>query len=91
MKSHIEELQEKIKNLEEKVEKFGVEKFSKNPVLINFYTGFQNYVLYSFSCCIEPTDTICLGGLKYKEIVILFVTLLELSPYLLLTNFCVFM
>lgn len=58
MKSQIEELQEKIKNLEEKVEKFGVKKFSKNPVMINFYTGFQNYDMFcTVFCVVEPTAT----------------------------------
>lgn len=58
MTSHIEKLQERIKHLEEKVEKFGIERFSKNPDLINFYTGFQNYDMFCivFSV-VEPTAT----------------------------------
>lgn len=58
MKSQIEELQEKIRNPEEKVKIFGVENFSKNPVLIIFYTGFQNYDMFcTVFCVVEPTAT----------------------------------
>lgn len=40
------------------METFGVEKFSNNPVLINFYTGFQNYDMFcTVFRVVEPTAT----------------------------------
>ncbi|XP_069137812.1 uncharacterized protein [Argopecten irradians] len=56
MKIHIERLQQKVTELTSKVEKFGIQKFSANPDLINFYTGFTSYEIFcTVYNVIEPT------------------------------------
>ncbi|XP_062619905.1 uncharacterized protein LOC134281457 [Saccostrea cucullata] len=56
MRHEIEDLQERVKHLEEKVEKFGAKRFCKDPILIFFYTGFQNYELFcTVFSVVEPT------------------------------------
>jgi hypothetical protein len=49
----IEELEERLRNME--VERFGLERFSSNPHMIKFYTGFPNYqCLKNFFIAITP-------------------------------------
>ncbi|XP_062598414.1 uncharacterized protein LOC134259831 [Saccostrea cucullata] len=56
MKIHISELEERVQHLEKKVEKFGIERFSKDPNLINFYTGFSTYDIFcAVYNVVEPT------------------------------------
>lgn len=58
MINHIQKLQERIKHQEEKVEKYGIERFSNSPYLINVYTSFQNFAMFcTVLVCVEPTAT----------------------------------
>jgi len=57
LRLHVDSLQASIGTLEQKVKKFGNERYAGSPDLLNFYTGFTSYEMSkAVFKVVEPTS-----------------------------------
>jgi len=81
LRLHVDSLQASIRTLEQKVKKFGNERFAGRPDLVNLYTGFTSYEI--FKAVFKVVETTSANVISWTRIqrLLFQIKLLGLNPF----------